>query len=90
MFTSYESNNCNKMKYKKYHTAGTIPKSNIKIAERGNIDIPNTQIHDRILSSTKRPSSLFNRIQLVLAMIRLKHFSQSLAHSTCNYIGYNI
>ena len=46
MFTSYESNNCIKMKYKKYHTAGTIPKSNIKIAERGKIDTPNTKIHE--------------------------------------------
>jgi hypothetical protein len=29
---------------KKYHTVGTIPKSNIKIVEKGNIDTPNTQI----------------------------------------------
>ena len=39
----------NKMKNKKYHTARTIPKSNIKIAERGKIDAHNTQIHDRSL-----------------------------------------
>jgi len=25
----------------------TVPKSNIKIVERGKIDIPNTKIHDR-------------------------------------------
>jgi hypothetical protein len=31
-------------------TVGTIPKWNIKIAERGKIDIPNTQIHDHSLS----------------------------------------
>jgi len=40
----------NKMKNKKYHTVRTIPKSNIKILERGNIDAGNTQIHDRSLS----------------------------------------
>jgi hypothetical protein len=34
----------------KHHTVGPIPNSNIKIAERGNIDTPNTQIHDRLLS----------------------------------------
>ena len=34
------------MKSKKYHTFGTIPKSNIKIAERSKIDIPNPQVHD--------------------------------------------
>jgi hypothetical protein len=34
----------------KYHTVGTIPKSNIKIVERGKIDISNTQIHDCPLS----------------------------------------
>jgi len=28
----------NKMKKKKYHTVGTIPKSNRKIVERGKID----------------------------------------------------
>jgi len=34
------------MKNKKYHTVGTILRSNIKIVERGKIDTPNTQIHD--------------------------------------------
>jgi len=29
---------------------GTIPKSNIKIVERGQIDTRNTQIYDRSLS----------------------------------------
>jgi hypothetical protein len=29
---------CNKIKNKKYHTVETIPKSNIKIAERSKID----------------------------------------------------
>jgi hypothetical protein len=38
------------MKNKKYHTVGTIPKSNIKIVERGIMYIPNTQMHDRLLS----------------------------------------
>ena len=31
-------------------TVGTIPKSNIKIVERGKIDTHNTQIHDLPLS----------------------------------------
>jgi hypothetical protein len=35
-----------KMKNKKYHTVVTIPKSNIKIIERGKINNSNTKIHD--------------------------------------------
>jgi len=27
-----------------------VPKSNIKVAERGKFDIPNTQVHNRSLS----------------------------------------
>jgi len=34
-----------KMKNKKYHIVETAPNSNIKIVERGQIYIPNTQIH---------------------------------------------
>ena len=37
------------MKSKKYNIVGTVPRSNIKIVERGNIYTPNTQIHDRSL-----------------------------------------
>jgi len=37
------------MKNKKYHTVGTIPKSNIEIVERGNIYTPNSQIHNRLV-----------------------------------------
>jgi hypothetical protein len=33
-------------KIKKYHSFGTVPKSNIKIVERGKTDMTNTQIHD--------------------------------------------
>jgi hypothetical protein len=40
------TNQLNKMKSKKYHTVEIIPKSNIKIVERGEIDTTNTQIHD--------------------------------------------
>jgi hypothetical protein len=32
------------MKEKKYHTVGTVPESNRKIAERSKIDIPNTLV----------------------------------------------
>ena len=38
-----------RMKYKKYHSVGTIPKSNTKIIERDKIDTPNTQTRDRSL-----------------------------------------
>ena len=34
------------MTYKNCQTVGTVPKSIIKITERGTIDDPNTQIHD--------------------------------------------
>jgi len=34
------------MKNRKYHTVVAIPKSNIKIIERGKINNPNTPIHD--------------------------------------------
>ena len=30
------------MKHKQYHTVGTVPKYNIIIVQRGNIDTPNT------------------------------------------------
>jgi hypothetical protein len=39
-----------KMKNRKQYIVGTIPKPNIKIVERGQIDTPNTQIYDRLLS----------------------------------------
>ena len=39
-----------KMKNKKYHTVGTVPKFNKKIAERGKIDTLKTQIHYHSLS----------------------------------------
>jgi hypothetical protein len=37
-------------KAKKYHTVGTIPKSNRKIIERCTINTPDTQMYDRSLS----------------------------------------
>jgi hypothetical protein len=40
----------NKIKNKKYHTVGTVPKSNKKIVERGKIDTFSTQIHVRSLT----------------------------------------
>jgi len=39
------------MKKTKYHTDETIPKSNIKIQERGKIDTPYTQTHDCSINS---------------------------------------
>ena len=37
------------MKNKKYHTVSTVPKSNTKVVETGNVDILSTQIHDHEL-----------------------------------------
>jgi hypothetical protein len=39
------------MKNKKYHTVGTISKSNINIIERGKMDFSNTQTHDHSILS---------------------------------------
>ena len=39
----------NEIKNKTYHNVRTTAKLNIKIAERGKIDTPNSQIHDRTL-----------------------------------------
>jgi len=41
-------------KNEKQNKAIAVPKSNIQIAARGNIDTPNTQIHDRPLSRLDR------------------------------------
>jgi Ca2+/Na+ antiporter len=43
---SYMSLKSNKMKNKNSHTVLTVPKSNSKIVERGEINSPNTLIHD--------------------------------------------
>ena len=40
----------NKMKSKKYNTVGRVSKLNIIVVERGKVDTPTTQIHDRSLS----------------------------------------
>jgi len=42
----------------KYHTVGTIPKSNIKITEICKIDTPNTQVHNRSLSRLDTGTSI--------------------------------
>ena len=34
----------------RYHSVETMPKSNIKVVERGKIDTPGTKIFDRTLS----------------------------------------
>ena len=53
----------NKMRNKKYQTVETIPKSNIKMVESGKIDTPNTQIHDRSLSSFVTGTSIKTQIK---------------------------
>ena len=60
MTSSLEIFQSNKMKNKKYHTFETIPKSNIKIVERGKIYTPNTQILDCSLSSRGTDTSIKN------------------------------
>ena len=39
-----------KKKNKKYHTVGTVPKSNIKIVEIGKFFTPNAQMYDSLLT----------------------------------------
>ena len=46
------------MKIKKYHTVGTIPKSNRKIRERDKIDTPSTQIHNHSHSCHGKGASI--------------------------------
>ena len=41
-----------------YHFVGTVPKYNRKIAEKGKIDTPSTQIHDDSLSWLGTDTSL--------------------------------
>ena len=54
------------MKTKKYHTVRTVPKSNRKIAERGKIDTPNTQIYDGSLFMLGTGTSIKSgRVKLV-------------------------
>ena len=51
------------MKNQKYHTVRTVPKSNRKIVEIGNIDTPNTYIAARI-------PGLVHAIQLKMAGLK--------------------
>ena len=51
------------MRNKKYQTVEKIPKSNIKMVESGKIDTPNTQIHDRSLSSFVTGTSIKTQIK---------------------------
>ena len=46
---------------KNNNSVGTFSKSNSKIIERGKIDIPNTQIHDRSLSWHGTCTSIHDR-----------------------------
>ena len=50
----------------KYHTVGTVPKSNRQIVETGRIDTPNTQIHDCLLCWLGTDTSIKSgRVRLV-------------------------
>ena len=46
------------MKNKKYHIVDTLPKSNIKIVERGKTDTRNTQAQKRSLSLLGKGTSI--------------------------------
>jgi hypothetical protein len=51
----------------KYHTIGTAPNSNSKFLERGKIDTPNTQIHNRPLSWLRTGTSIKSgRVKIVI------------------------
>ena len=57
----------NKMKNNEYHTSGTIPKSNIKIVERGKFDTINKQIRGLSLFWLCTAISIIcGRVKLVL------------------------
>jgi hypothetical protein len=62
------------MKNEKYHSVGTVQKSNRKIVER-NTSTPNTQIHDRSLSwlGTGISIKCDNGVNLVLWTQTLTH-----------------
>ena len=50
-----------------HRTVGTIPKSIIKIVDRGKVDTLNTKIHDRSLSSVGTGTAITNGgVKLVL------------------------
>jgi hypothetical protein len=55
-------NNDNKMKKNIYHTVGTVPKSNKKMIERerGQINIPNTHIHDCLFIYRRKINRFFS------------------------------
>ena len=65
------------MKSKTFHTVGTVPNFNWKIAERGKIDSKNAHIYDLSLSYIGTRTSIKNGI------VRLASWAQK---SICNFI----
>jgi len=49
-------------------TVGTIPRSSINIVERGHIDTPNKQIHDRSLSRLGTDTSIKENGGVILVL----------------------
>jgi hypothetical protein len=66
------------MKNEKYHTVETIPKSNIKIAERGKFDTLNTQTHEGQLSWLGTAVSIKRAGFIFLSSRNLSHFKNVL------------
>jgi len=73
------------MNNKKYHTVGIIPKSNIKILERGKIDTSNTQIHDRSLSLLGTDTSIKSGGVKLVVLTQI--FSLSEMMRSCKYFA---
>jgi len=73
----------NNMKHKKYHTVGAIPKSNIKIVERGKIDIPNTRIviHESLEHSFNKSSDILCCDSKIFRKTCKKNEKQKIPHS---------
>ena len=74
-----------KWKIKKYHTVGIVLKSNIKIIEREETDILNTQIHDLVLTLLGTRTEIKSGGVLFIYIL----FSVMLAISMCFYTFCN-
>jgi len=73
------------MKTKKYHTVGTIPKSNtcIKIEERGKMYTLNIQIHDRSLSRLGTDTSIKDGGVKLVLLAKISSLSEIMRLCQC-------
>jgi hypothetical protein len=72
-----------KMKNKKYCTVGTIPTSTIKAVERGNIDTPHTQIHDRSFSWLDTGTSIRSGVVRLVLLAQNSPLSEMMRSCKC-------